>query len=241
MDNLWPWQNYIYPGCHNYNTTNIGTTPDNITSGDIVSTVNQAIYSPTDRFRKVTNNFQHTPWLPNNRNVSLNSFPIIYTLQNDPNGNVMVFSNTNPTWQANNNYHQECHFYPFQTGSDLDIYIAGEDNNEHLSITSIELEFIVPSAYTPTSDPSLSPTQAPAIPDPYCDNGIISNEVCCTLSCGLCGGVGCSGWPGGGANCCMGTIRDANNSCDTNIAPCIITSTRDPTKGMFFMKSMSIF
>ena len=66
--------------------------------------------------------------------------------------------------------------------------------------------------------------------DPFCDNGIRDQAGCCSLSCGICGGSGCSQRPGGVEACCSGRITASGNSCDNNTAPCVITSSRDPTK-----------
>ena len=34
-----------------------------------------------------------------------------------------------------------------------------------------------------------------------------AGTTCCAGSCGSCGGSGCGNRPGGGANCCVGTVR----------------------------------
>ena len=54
------------------------------------------------------------------------------------------------------------------------------------------------------------------------NSGIMSasGKVCCPKSCGVCGGSGCSGRPGGG-NCCEGNLlRKSNNLCTSKGAPC---------------------
>ena len=62
-----------------------------------------------------------------------------------------------------------------------------------------------------------------AIGDPICARGIYdSSGACCALSCGSCGGSGCSGRPGGAAACCTGAIGNAANSCLINEAPCLV-------------------
>ena len=66
--------------------------------------------------------------------------------------------------------------------------------------------------------------------DPLCRNGIAGlfgvAAACCAASCGTCGGSGCSRRPGGGDNCCGGSINAANRNCDLVNPPCIIQ--RDP-------------
>jgi hypothetical protein len=64
-------------------------------------------------------------------------------------------------------------------------------------------------------------------PDPYCHHGIIGygpnhSELCCTKSCGKCGGTGCSLRPGGAKDCCTGNILDSKVLCKTSSAPCIV-------------------
>lgn len=56
--------------------------------------------------------------------------------------------------------------------------------------------------------------------DPLCERGLPSGTACCALSCGVCGGSGCSSRPGGASNCCGGAFSD--RTCDENEAPCTI-------------------
>lgn len=60
-------------------------------------------------------------------------------------------------------------------------------------------------------------------PDPTCQTGILSGNVCCAVSCGTCGGAGCSGRPGGTANCCASAIQASGVSCSGSLPPCIVT------------------
>ena len=49
--------------------------------------------------------------------------------------------------------------------------------------------------------------------------------VCCSTSCGTCGGSGCSRRPGGASSCCGSGVKNSDKYCDeTNEAPCIIGS-----------------
>ncbi len=87
-----------------------------------------------------------------------------------------------------------------------------------------------PSTPSPTSPPTSSPTPAPtpSPPDPICGNGIHSDQICCSLSCGTCGGSGCGLLPGGNENCCGSSIITANKSCDQVGAPCVISPSPTP-------------
>jgi hypothetical protein len=73
---------------------------------------------------------------------------------------------------------------------------------------------------------------------PPCDGRLLNapcklnciSEVCCATTCIngsgnlVCGGTGCSGLPGGSANCCGGAILQSNVYCngDPSRAPCIL-------------------
>jgi hypothetical protein len=54
--------------------------------------------------------------------------------------------------------------------------------------------------------------------DPVCATGILSGDSCCAASCGTCGGSGCTGRPGGFANCCTAGV--ASTPCGTNFPGC---------------------
>ncbi len=69
---------------------------------------------------------------------------------------------------------------------------------------------------------------APPIPDPLCELGLIFDDICCSASCGTCGGTGCGSRDGGAANCCGGTITASGLSCDVFDAPCVITPPPTP-------------
>jgi hypothetical protein len=60
--------------------------------------------------------------------------------------------------------------------------------------------------------------------DPTCANGIRRNNICCSSSCGQCGGTGCASFPGGSKSCCTTAITNSGVSCNTASAPCIIQS-----------------
>ena len=72
-------------------------------------------------------------------------------------------------------------------------------------------------------------------PDPTCERGIVGggasfNNICCPFECGsTCGGVHCSLYNGGAANCCSASILASEVSCDEDEAPCIITVEPEPT------------
>jgi peptidoglycan/xylan/chitin deacetylase (PgdA/CDA1 family) len=64
--------------------------------------------------------------------------------------------------------------------------------------------------------------------DSFCENGILKGNVCCMSSCGSCGGNGCSQRNGGGYGCCTSVILENNISCETNEAPCVLSSDKKP-------------
>ncbi|CAM9566238.1 unnamed protein product, partial [Ectocarpus fasciculatus] len=51
-------------------------------------------------------------------------------------------------------------------------------------------------------------------------SGIQDKTVCCPVTCGQCGGSGCSGAPGGEESCCTSTILEAGEECGE--PPCVI-------------------
>ena len=69
--------------------------------------------------------------------------------------------------------------------------------------------------------------------DPYCINGTRWDVYCCASHCDVCGEDEC-GFVNGTYNveqdndCCTGAIDDAQLSCGTNDAPCLITGTVPP-------------
>jgi kumamolisin len=86
---------------------------------------------------------------------------------------------------------------------------------------------------TPSPTPSAAP---PPTSDPTCQYGILGtgpdhSSICCTESCGVCGGTGCELRPGGGKDCCTISIFYSGVSCENSLAPCIISgpSGVDPT------------
>lgn len=79
--------------------------------------------------------------------------------------------------------------------------------------------------------PSKSPLP---VADPLCLTGIkgtrSQGSVCCTQSCGRCGGSMCAKLPGGVDNCCIPKILDSSKTCDKNLPPCVIVpATPTPT------------
>ena len=64
--------------------------------------------------------------------------------------------------------------------------------------------------------------------DQTCSNGLPGFEAsgaCCPLSCGRCGGSGCSQL---GEGCCTGDVKDSGDLCsETRAAPCIVDGSLD--------------
>jgi len=58
--------------------------------------------------------------------------------------------------------------------------------------------------------------------DPYCSNGILNGNACCSSGCISCGGNGCSSRSGGASACCYGNIMSDANSCNNNEPPCVV-------------------
>ncbi len=168
-------------------------------------------------------------------------FPLTFTLENHPIDNYTIFTYSNPGASA-----RSCGYTNISPDVPMDIYIATE------ILESFDLSYFNVSYYeeeptssptqnptypptipspsiSPSDQPSSSPTQEPTISDPFCEWSGIKHadlEICCALSCGVCEEIGCSG----NLLCCASDIRDAGNSCDTNIAPCVVTSTQEPSK-----------
>ncbi|CAM9476653.1 unnamed protein product [Ectocarpus sp. 12 AP-2014] len=81
--------------------------------------------------------------------------------------------------------------------------------------------------YTAPS-PVSGPDSAPTSDMERCSNGVYGIEssnglACCALTCGSCGGVGCSGRPGGSYDCCESEIVEEGEACAaTGASPCYI-------------------
>jgi len=87
----------------------------------------------------------------------------------------------------------------------------------------------VPSSSPTTSPTTVSPSNNPISPiSGSCPHSVFNKDICCNEACGTCGGSGCGSRPGGGSNCCSGTIRDSGVMCINSDPPCII-SEEDPT------------
>ena len=67
-------------------------------------------------------------------------------------------------------------------------------------------------------------------------SGVEADEICCALSCGLCGGVGCGSVPGlTGDQCCITTIEASGELCSiTGAAPCRVDP---PSEWVVFLVS----
>jgi hypothetical protein len=74
----------------------------------------------------------------------------------------------------------------------------------------------------PDSGPNDASPDADGGKKAICTDGIAGDGVCCASSCGECGGVGCSGRPGGAEACCANTIRAAGVMCSGANAPCVL-------------------
>ena len=67
-----------------------------------------------------------------------------------------------------------------------------------------------------------------------CSAGVVhpSRQVCCNATCGLCGGHGCSGRPGGPRECCMPAILRTGQVCESRAAvACILRGSSNYIRG----------
>lgn len=67
------------------------------------------------------------------------------------------------------------------------------------------------------------PCIIPVPKDAICGRVRGDTIVCCPESCGVCGGDGCSGRPGGLFNCCASSILTTGKDCKDDGPPCIFT------------------
>ncbi|CBJ33613.1 expressed unknown protein [Ectocarpus siliculosus] len=87
----------------------------------------------------------------------------------------------------------------------------------------------------PTPEPTPAPTPPPTDEVPMCDGGIVGiqqSDICCSSSCGSCGGTGCTSRDGGSEACCGGGVRASGRFCSvTGEAPCMTgpAPTPEPT------------
>ena len=59
-----------------------------------------------------------------------------------------------------------------------------------------------------------------------------SRQVCCNATCGLCGGHGCSGRPGGPRQCCMPAILRTGRVCESRAdVACILRGSSNYIRG----------
>lgn len=82
-----------------------------------------------------------------------------------------------------------------------------------------------PTTRKPTKRPTQQPTKQPTAAARQCSTGIANGNVCCSSSCGACGGTGCGTRVGGSDSCCLTPIKTANKLCTANAPPCVITDT----------------
>ena len=67
-----------------------------------------------------------------------------------------------------------------------------------------------------------------------CSAGVVhpSRQVCCNATCGLCGGHGCSGRPGGPRECCMPAILRTGRVCESRAdVACILRGSSNYIRG----------
>jgi len=146
----------------------------------------------------------------NTNNVNVNELQGVYLYINGPDINVEYWVDNVSVVLANGN---------------------GSSDNPTLQPSKSPIQPTnVPSSSPITNSPTLPPSNNP-ISSPLsgsCPHSIFNKDICCNEACGTCGGSGCGSRPGGGSNCCSGTIRDSGVMCIDSDPPCII-SEEDPT------------
>ena len=91
----------------------------------------------------------------------LNSWPITFSLANDPDSDVVYFQYSSLEWwdlYKDSDRYSQCIYQALNTNQGLDIFIAGDDNGETFGISSISLQYAM---YSPTQQPTTSPTTDP--------------------------------------------------------------------------------
>jgi hypothetical protein len=82
-------------------------------------------------------------------------------------------------------------------------------------------------ASTTASSTVATPTPTQVVADPTCANGKLSSDkkYCCFNQCSMCGGNGCGtqAFPYGSRNCCGSSIAAAGLTCDSHVAPCLMS------------------
>ncbi|MFW6058188.1 MAG: hypothetical protein ACOC9W_04975, partial [Persicimonas sp.] len=64
--------------------------------------------------------------------------------------------------------------------------------------------------------------------EPGCADGVKSGLICCSASCGECGGEGCGSREGGSSECCTNHVKNAANPCQVYGPPCIVDPEFEP-------------
>merc|ERR1719334_2251701 len=96
----------------------------------------------------------------------------------------------------------------------------------------------ISNAFTISCDELSSVASGTTTTDPTCSNGLLNSnkKICCPSDCTQCGGSGCGS---AGGNCCVSAIQSSKISCDSNVAPCILsTAATDDAFPAFFWVTM---
>jgi len=126
------------------------------------------------------------------------------------------------------------------TDDDYCYGISGSDStiSNAFTISCDELSSV--ASETTTTDPWTDPTTAEPTTtmalysDPNCTYGLLNSNgtICCPSDCTQCGGQGCRQ---AGENCCVRAIKSSQISCDSNVAPCVLsTAVTDDAVPSFF-------
>eukprot|EP01084_Bolivina_argentea_P173397 300328_1 len=176
---------------------------------------------------------------------SYNNKAMLY-MQSDGNLVLHKLPYPDPYWQSHTSGYYDA-YVQFKTNSNLRIYPSANNATSevvwhsntwwkdatstrpyHLVVTDQVTVYIVDSN-------NITLWTVPT----YCDDiggilgvhNVIDEEelICCTSSCGECGGSNCSEKQAGSSNCCTDVIFQNNKDCDIYSVPCIIHSTKHPT------------
>eukprot|EP01083_Nonionella_stella_P153086 491366_1 len=155
FDNRFP--NLIYPSsntCEAYHSTNPTTK---LANGDIKQCVAQTTcFGEQERAHKATGGDMHGYMNPK-RDPPDNAWPTTITLTNDPINNELRVQLNTPSWSSP----QGCAYgEPFSTNLGLQIYMAADEEDEHIEFTQFDISY----AYDDTPAPSRRPSQPTPMP-----------------------------------------------------------------------------
>lgn len=106
-------------------------------------------------------------------------------------------------------------------------------NDLHLPRNIFKLSTVSSNGKTPTTTSNRNKpitTLNPRKPRTPSIKGVCASKVCCMQSCGVCGGSGCGGRPGGKNGCCVNIIKNSSRICGRDDPPCVRPNTPSKPK-----------